>query len=152
MPECVKPDIELTKQVKGRLYERYRFIRDHDWESLEHFMQWALETGVWKGAFLRRKDESKPHGPDNSYWSDQPSISNRNWGRQEIARSPFCEGCERNTEYGCGGCEKWEEYFVKNWNQNIHVKINIPEIVKPADEGHEKFRYEHPDLIREGIV
>lgn len=152
MPEYANVERELTPKVRERLYRRYKYIREHDWEDFEDFVRWAMDTGIWKGAFLRKKDESKPHGPENSYWSDQPFVGNRDWDRPERTRSPFCEGCNRNTKFGCGGCEKWEEYFVQNWNQNIHIKLNIPEIVKPVDNGPAKFCYEHPDLIREGIV
>ena len=44
------------------------------------------------------------------------------------------------------GCKAWEKYFIDNWNKNIMKSIG----------NHKKqrqfFRYEHPDLVREGIV
>lgn len=145
-----RPEYQLNADERYRLHRRYVYLREHQWESFEAFAKWALDTGVWKGAYLRKKDEELPHGPDNSYWSDQPYVGNRSWDRPEIYRSPFCDGCERNTEFGCGGCEKWEEYYVKNWNQNIHVELNLPE--PEWDNSGGKFCYEHPDLVREGIV
>ena len=151
MPEYNKRPEDLTSDERYRLLKRFQYLREHSWEDFEAFVKWALETGVWKGAFLRKKDENSPHGPDNSYWSDEPFTGNRIFPKHELTHSPFCDGCARDTEHGCAGCDKWQEYFVKNWNQRIHVKLNLPE--KPVwDNNGGKFCYEHPDLIREGIL
>ena len=60
--------------------------------------------------------------------------------------SPFCEKCKNDS---CPskdlGCKDWKAYFIKNWNQNIST-------YRPDDKVEKIFRYEHPDLIREGIV
>lgn len=61
--------------------------------------------------------------------------------------SPFCRNCTRDDCPTNGdGCKAWETYFIDNWNKNIRKSIG----------NHKKqrqfFRYEHPDLVREGIV
>lgn len=63
------------------------------------------------------------------------------------SKSPFCRNCTRDDCPTNGdGCKAWETYFIENWNKNIMKSIG----------NHKKqrqfFRYEHPDLVREGIV
>ena len=65
--------------------------------------------------------------------------------------SPICDGCDQKMVI-CNtiGCLKYREQFVQNWDKNIHWTPPIPEEQKPKVK--EFFRYEHPDLVREGIV
>lgn len=143
-----KPEFGFTPEQTYNLHRRYTYLRNHTWESFSAFLQWASETNVAKGAFLRKKDESLPHGPDNSYWSTTPAAVARVYEPTKIYVSPFCEGCPKMGEMGCGGCEKWEEYFVGNWNKNIHVDLShyLPRIKEAYPR--ETFKYEHPDDIR----
>lgn len=56
--------------------------------------------------------------------------------------SPFCSDCQLESCPEAGrGCPKYRRRFVKNWNENIST---APKVTK------EYFRYEHPDLVREG--
>jgi hypothetical protein len=61
------------------------------------------------------------------------------------AESLFCKCCEKECQSKRAGCKEWREYFVKNWNENIST-------YDPGQQQEKIFRYEHPDLIREGIV
>lgn len=68
-------------------------------------------------------------------------------GQYIDSASPFCRNCTRDDCPTNGdGCKAWEKYFIDNWNKNIMKSIG----------NHKKqrqfFRYEHPDLVREGIV
>lgn len=68
-------------------------------------------------------------------------------GQYIDSESPFCRNCTRDDCPTNGdGCKAWETYFIDNWNKNIMKSIG----------NHKKqrqfFRYEHPDLVREGIV
>lgn len=58
--------------------------------------------------------------------------------------SPFCDGCTR--ECPTKGCEEWARYYQKNWNSRIH------RLIRREPPTQVTFRYEHPDLIREGII
>lgn len=113
-----------------------------EWESFEDFCQWAESQGYRTGLTIYALNQNKPHGPDNSYLYykglDLPDI-----------KSPFCEGCTRKYCPGNKvGCAEYRSKWKKNWNENICRKPKEP--AKPT--GREVFRYEHPDLVREGIV
>ncbi len=127
-----------------------------NWASFDAFVKWCSENGYQKGIMLRRHDPSKPHSPENSYFG----INTRTQIRENSEKfhefrqnsSPFCVGCEKECpRNGAGGCNEWVDYFLKNWNQNIHVPPPKPEPVEDPNTT-KMFRYEHPDLVREGIV
>jgi hypothetical protein len=63
---------------------------------------------------------------------------------QESVRknSLYCRMYKKICPGNGGGCQAWKEWYVRNWNENINTH----------PEGRQKFQYEHPDLIREGIV
>lgn len=50
-----------------------------------------------------------------------------------------CENCTQ--ECPAGGCNTWKEWWVQNWNENIHR--NVPTVPKQV------WQYEHPDRVRE---
>lgn len=63
------------------------------------------------------------------------------------SESPFCRNCTRDDCPTNGdGCKAWETYFIDNWNKNIM------KLWKNHKKQRQFFRYEHPDLVREGIV
>lgn len=131
-----------TKQLSQRYHQYIK--QDCTWQSREEFIAWCSEVDYISGARLRKYDETKPYGPDNAYF----------YVRTEPAPEPEpplencpCDGCE-NPVVCCEshGCGKWGNWFLRNWDENIHR-----EIVRPAEK-RGKFQYEHPDLVREGIV
>lgn len=135
----------------------YRRLYDSGWETADEFVKWCSENGYASGLRLCRNDTSKPHGPDNSFFK---TPKNTRAIRQDIRRrklerknlvSPFCEGCKTGCRNTAIGCDEYRAWWEKNWNQNICVAPKKPEPKFPA-EGPQVFRYEHPDLVREGIV
>ena len=50
-----------------------------------------------------------------------------------------CEFCTQ--ECPDSGCKAWRDWWVRNWNQNIHRR-------KPAVRKQESWQYEHPDRER----
>lgn len=147
------------ESVKHLLRRFYRYFSDSDWHNGDEFVRWCSENGWQKGLRLCRKDTSLPHGPDNSFFKKpemtvrvkQADIRRRKEERKNLV-SDFCKGCKQKCPAkGSDGCEEWQEYFKKNWNQNICIAPKKPE-QKTATAGPQVFRYEHPDLVREGIV
>ena len=61
--------------------------------------------------------------------------------------STFCKRCGIKKRHCLDGCSEWKQWWIKNWNTNICVKPVTEEPPK-----REKFKYEHPDLVREGIT
>ena len=111
---------------------------DHTFSSFEAFCEWS-EGKAKKGFTVYKVNVNKPHSPENSYWYYSQK-------RQEDVVSQICESCDQDMLV-CHtiGCAKYREWFVKNWNKNI--------CIRPAEPPkREVFRYEHPDLEREGIV
>lgn len=133
------------------IYSRYKRIRsDSRWKSWDDFLDWAIKNGWGKGYELRKHNESKPHGPKNSYFYSVKEETQRRHEKVLADRtivSRFCQGCVKHCPSHGRGCHEWAEYYMKNWNDNIYTPAPEPEY-----KGRMKFRYEHPDLIREGIV
>ena len=119
-----------------------------DWKDLDEFCKWSVQEGYKPGMRIKKQYPFLPHSKENSYFvpTGEPEAD-----RPETyiaAESPFCQNCEiKDCATVSFGCKKWREYFVKNWNDNI-CRRGRP-VPRPADV---VFRYEHPDLVREGIV
>lgn len=64
------------------------------WKSFQGFSRWAMENGYQDGGSMRRRDSTKPHSPENSYF---------------IAPS----GCKK--EYS-----QEELRFIRKWNQTVN--------------------------------
>ena len=122
-------------------------LKESDFESFYHFLEWCSRSDYVKFAQIRRYNEDKPHGPENSFWYVRPV---REPAKKQTDTSPFCENCENNSS-GCNikGCLSWREWFIKNWNDNICIK---PKCAPEEEKKNLYFQYEHPDLVREGIV
>ena len=127
-----------------------------NWDSFDDWVRWCSENGYQKGIALRRYDPDKPHSPENSFFGEPAKeiIKKRKQKKQETKeiQSPFCEKCEKECPgNGSVGCYEWQEYFINNWNQEFYVAPPEPE--KKVDPDKPMiFRYEHPDLVREGIL
>lgn len=142
-----KPRYGLThdevKNLAGMYYKKN--LPESDFEDFDDFARWAAESGRQQYAQLRKRDPDKPHGPENSFWYIRPPY-------QKVERHDytckFCEGCDKGScQTVPNGCREWRKWFVENWNEYICIKPKEPEPRK-----REVFRYEHPDLVREGIV
>ena len=135
--------MSFTKTQLRSLRDRWETLEQEGcgWASFEAFTQWAEVSGFQTNKGMFKLNQRKPHGPGTSYWYDQ---------HKELPDviSPFCENCGTDCANQRVGCFRWREYFVRNWNENIYVPP-----ANTADPGRRQvFRYEHPDLVREGIV
>lgn len=143
----------LDRKDRVTIYKLFQQIRSHcKWKSWDDFLQWALDNGWTDGAELRKTDGDKPHGPKNSYFHAEKkpepveTVKPVSAPAAPVNVSRFCKGCDRVCPSGGVGCGSWREWFAKDWDKNIHVFSPEPEY-----KGRMKFRYEHPDLVREGI-
>ena len=133
----------MTKTEEFALKRIYMTLQreGEEFGSFKAFLKFADRTGYKTRLALWKLNQTKKHGPDNSYWylknSDLPNV-----------KSPFCEQCDKKHCPGEGiGCAEYREWFVKYWNEYIHRKVQMPK-----KTCREVFCYEHPDLQREGIV
>ena len=147
----------IPAQEASNQRKRFYSLEGHEnWEGVDAFLKWCSENGYQKGIKLRRHDPSKPHSPENSYFGEntreQIRINKKKFFEFRTNSSPYCVGCEKECPRNrTGGCNEWVDYFLKNWNQNIHMLAPKPEPVEDPNT-QKVFRYEHPDLVREGIV
>ena len=146
----------INRQETLNLSKRYYMLDGKEnSDCMDSFVLWCSENGYEKGLQLRKRDPKKPHSPENSFFfstqKQKQEIHEKKVETMAI-RSPFCTGCEKECpRKNSGGCEEWKEYFLNNWNQNIHIPPPKPEPVEDPNTPM-VFRYEHPDLVREGIV
>lgn len=120
------------------------------WANADEFLRWARDSGYEKNLHMGRHDETLPHGPGNSFWMTRDLWQTRQRFLKKMKEScPFCRDCEKTCSLSGKGCTEWQQYFVKNWNK--HICIAKP-VVKEDPNVRKCFRYEHPDLVREGIV
>lgn len=113
------------------------------------FLLWCSQNGYKKGLTLYKKDDSLPHSTENSFFADSAEVRKRRAEkfREDMQISnEFCKAC--TTECKGTGCKEWQDWFQKNWDEKIHV----PKVIPPEPEKPMVWRYEHPDLVREGIV
>ena len=141
-------------EVSNLIRRFYRRLYDSEWERADDFIKWCSENGYESGLRLCRKDTSKPHGPENSYFKTPEKtvrgIAEDKRRRKEERKSlvsQFCDGCQKECRDSIG-CKDYRDWFVKNWNKNIYM----PPVKPVVPEGPMVFRYEHPDLVREGIT
>ena len=115
---------------------------DSCFSSFEYFYNWAEEK-YKPGYTIYKLCDKKPHSTKNSYWYYASKAL------PDDIKSPICENCDKNMLICYNvGCVEYRRMFIENWNKYIHV----PKVVPPEPEKPMVFRYEHPDLVREGIV
>ena len=125
----------------------YKYIRDDcTWASFEEFLLWTSTAGFTKGTKICKIDDSKPFGPDNTYLHRGRILTVKEAAAQN--KPNVCQNCaEESTSCVLYGCAIWKEWFVKNWNDNIHV--DIPMSMRTPKKT--VFQYEHPDRVRERL-
>lgn len=126
------PAVEIYDRVtKDCLRKKWSTMKSSginvQWEDLRAFVAWCAETGWHYEMRLKRKDLSGPFGPENCYWEEAKS------------NPQVLEQMAKQWEAGVGPIrEKLRPY----------LDAIAPKKAAPV----EVFRYEHPDLVREGIV
>lgn len=138
---------ELDRKDRVSIYKIFQQIRSScGWKSWDEFLQWAIDNGWHRDCQLLKRDDTKRHGPKNSYFNGE-AVQQEKPVVRPGSDSRFCAGCQRICPSDGRGCSEWREWYTKDWDSNIHVPASEPEY-----KGRMKFRYEHPDLIREGII
>ena len=100
-----------------------------EFEDFADFYKWSKESGWDYGKRLRRLDPEKGYTKDNCIWMDQ------------LKAYKFDKTNER--------IKRWDD-FVSRVRENLK-NLPPPTPVNQQRNGREFFRYEHPDLEREGI-
>lgn len=120
--------------------------QDSTWSCFDEFLKWVSTAGYAKGIKILKIDESRPFGPDNAYCYRGRSLAAKEAAAHE--KPEVCQNCiEETASCALYGCALWKEWFVKNWNDNIHVDIQLAMRTPKKTV----FQYEHPDLVREGV-
>ena len=94
-----------------------------EWETFEDFMRWCKGTYT-PGTRLVRINDTKPYSPNNCKWETMQ----------------LCEAYRRKL------AAQWDAVM-----EPIRKRYRMQIAEEKANE-KEYFRYEHPDLVREGIV
>ena len=107
--------VEAMGQIKGRygftsreartLYERWRIIGadgKSGWSCFDDFLLWCSRVGWSKSCHLRKLNDRKPHGPENSFWEDPDGRAIYPPGHpcRECQKEPICAAiCEKRAAY-----------------------------------------------------
>ena len=133
----------MDKNTKEVLWYWWRKIRDSEIPKLftdfQDFANWSMKNGYKYGRRLRRIDKGAEYSPDNMEWVDVNVNSQSN----EIANQK--------------AISKWDAFIKpirKLFEKELEQlqQIEEEEKIRQAQQVREFFRYEHPDLEREGIV
>lgn len=103
-------------------------------DSLPDFVAWSRQAGYLYGMKLRRLDPNLEYSPDNCVWVDVEKAK-----RYDLQRSL---------------AKQWDEFITpirERFREYLDNPPPPPEKPK-ATNTKEYFRYEHPDLQKEGIV
>lgn len=123
-----------------------RIKHDCTWNSFDEFLVWCARNDYQRGLQLTKRLKSMPHGPQNSILVPlsefMRALRAENTIKVEVTESEFCKGCTRKCSGN--GCAEYKKWFCEQWDTKFHRDIPKPVVVD--------FRYEHPDLVREGIV
>ena len=149
MGKC-KPMCGFDVKETENLRARYRKIKDDcEWTSVEDFLNWSKKNGYRTGMHLSKRDGELPHGPLNSVFQIKGLKKAKRLFIENMKKScEFCKDCQKECPLTGRGCQEWADQWKQNWNKNIHV----PPVKPLVEEGPMVWRYEHPDLVREGIV
>lgn len=107
-------------------------------DGFQDFSNWSVNNGYKYGRRLHRIDKGAEYSPDNMEWVDVNVNSQSN----EIAKQK--------------AISKWDAFIKpirKQFEKELEQlqQIEEEEKIRQAQQVREFFRYEHPDLEREGI-
>ena len=110
------------------MYNRWMYLvkaqKPTEWKNFEEFLRWCKAT-YEPGTSLHRIDESKPYSPEN------------------------CE-CKPMTN-----SVQYRKHLADQWDRIMQpIRERYEKQIREVQERkvQQYFRYEHPDLVREGIV
>jgi hypothetical protein len=127
-----RPAVEHYDRIeKDCLRKKWSGMKESGFEVLfqdfQEFVDWCAETGWTYGLKLKRKNNKGPFLPENCLWE---KANGDPYALQEMAR-------------------KWEA-GVGPIREKLRPYLDA--IEKKKSEPKYMFQYEHPDLVREGIV
>lgn len=121
---------------------------DSEWECFDDFALWCSDCGYSKGMYIRKRKEMEPHSRGNSFfWSAGVDYQQLEEEPVEVNTCSFCQGCEKSCTHSMG-CKDWKTWYITQWNKNISINPKL----RKGIYTRRTFQYEHPDLIREGII
>lgn len=133
----------MDKSTKYNLQYYWGKIRNDGSENrfreFRHFAAWSLENGYDYGKKIRMIDPNKGWSKDNCEWIEI-----------EEQRSSAMRACVK----------QWDKFIIpirKRFEKELEcIREGRPIEIEPEPPkeqiGKVFFRYEHPDLVREGIV
>ena len=135
--------------IRRRWYHMSESKINGSFDSFDKLLDWSKKNTYEPGMKLKRHDTKKPHSPENSFWEPAETGTRAHRRPKELQPSKMdcspdlCKQCQEKCEEE-NGCEIWRQHFVHRWNM-------LRELfgVRKTD-GKIFFRYEHPDLVREG--
>lgn len=130
---------ESTKNVLAYWWSKIRTDEiPNRFDGFQDFASWSLKNGYKYGRRIRRIDKGAEYSPDNMEWVDVNGNSKSN----KIAKQK--------------AIAKWDAFIKpirKQFKKELErlKQIEEEEKIRQAQQVREFFRYEHPDLVREGI-
>lgn len=121
----------ILENIYNALVKKYP---DSEFQSAHQFSEWCRKQKYRFGMTLTRIDENKPYGTTNCVLVAQP--------KKEVvsAQAQLREAADR-----------WERCvgpIRKKYEKEIRAILRQEAI----DAECQRFQYEHPDLVREGVV
>jgi hypothetical protein len=133
----------MDKYTKDVLWYWWRKIRDSKIPNLftdfQDFVNWSKKNGYKYGRRLRRIDNSLDYSPDNMEWVDLEMAS---------------PSSEIQNQRAIAKWNRFVEPIRERFRDELELLVEMERQKKIREEQQvrEFFRYEHPDLVREGIV
>lgn len=123
-----------AEYIYWQLWHRYKRLTETQknvrFRDAKDFIAWSKQAGYQYGMELIRMDDSRAWSKTNCAWVDNAPNSRTSLRiRKKLVR-------------------QWDEFITPIREQYTDWKPPEP----PKPKAKEYFRYEHPDLIREGIV
>ena len=122
----------LTIKEVDALCRRWRVIvhnPENEFKSYSLFLKWSKQSGYDYGKVLEKIDKYGPYSPANCRWTDKPLNPATLRNLQECIK-------------------QWDDFASPIRER---YKAELDEIERREPKPREFFRYEHPDLVREGI-
>ena len=110
------------------MYNRWMYLvkqgKPTEWKNFEEFLRWCKAT-YEPGTSLHRIDEVKPYCPTNCEWKPMTN----------------------SVQYRNHLADQWDRIMVP-------IRQRYEKQIREVQEkkAQQYFRYEHPDLVREGIA
>lgn len=123
-------DVELLRKKWGNMTRTGEYI---EFPTFDAFVAWCAENNYHQGMILRRIYPKGPYTRDNLYWDDP------------------------NDQTSGVLAARWDAFTAPlraRYRTEIDTIINKQKTITaaPVFPATEYWRYEHPDLVREGLT